>query len=447
MRRAQRRRRCESCRYDLRGATSTRCPECGHDVSQPVRLLRLRRVLLHTLLIVALLTASHLVYRIDAIKKRGWVAAVPTTVLIVCLPHQGVDFSDRGIMSQFAGEMTCRLGSGWIPPDPRDDLAQWQYRWVIRKAFDAGYGPDVEATNWRDHAVDILRGAHARDYLNPSQRTRLERMCYFIIQTRRVWPLGEIVEAGIDQEYIVRGDGIRFTAHALTAGYEDDVVEDMPTGLMIVHPSVIHGVPPRSLGKAVASGPVEYELLIERYRRDSGAWEVISREKRVLTMISESRAPDLTTHELPDSALASLSPALRIEPDSTWDSGVRLIMHASHIFETALGQSSFAVTVTLYRDGVRFGTGKITWGSARNRKTKWIGRYGRLMRWLPTEEWTIPIEAMAGQSWPNAEPLEDHEWTITIEGNPALALHDFEATSCWAGKYEFKSIPVERVKK
>lgn len=272
-------------------------------------------------------------------------------------------------------------------------------------------------------------------------------MCHFNIQTRLVWPLGQMLEARIDHEFIARGDGLRFTARALTSSYAHDVFEDIPTGGFMMHSGVNYGVPPRNLGKAEASGPVEYELLIERYRRDADVWEIMSRENRVLTTVSESRTPDLTEHELANPALASLSPALRIDRTYGTYPEVRLIMHPSRIFETALGRSCFAVSVTLSRDGMRFGSGTVTWSSLKNRQSTWAARNATMMRWLPMEEWSIHIEPVEGQSWQSAEPLEDHHWSVTIEGDPYLALRDLDATTYWAGKHEFRNIPVERIEK
>lgn len=80
--RARGRRRCPKCWYDMSGATGLRCPECGHMASHARHLYkpRRRRRAIQAGAVIALTAA--IPYHYPRVRDGGWMAAVPSTVMI-----------------------------------------------------------------------------------------------------------------------------------------------------------------------------------------------------------------------------------------------------------------------------------------------------------------------------------------------------------------------------
>jgi len=79
-------RRCPKCWYDLSRTPGLTCSECGYTAKRERRLFRGRRRWRWALVALVILIGAHLARRSPDIHERGWVAAVPTTVLILAAP-------------------------------------------------------------------------------------------------------------------------------------------------------------------------------------------------------------------------------------------------------------------------------------------------------------------------------------------------------------------------
>ncbi len=436
-RRRRYRRYCESCGYDLRGGAASRCPECGHDTSRPMRLIRFRRALLHSMMVFALLTASHLVYRVEAIQKRGWIAAVPTTVLIALLapeePDPGLPFGPR---SPLLGELGYRAELRFLPRVPvlqsaGDGVMHWQELWLVRKALRVKYGPQLGAPDWQVPAVGILRSAYERGLLTDQQMRRLEDSWYVHVETRSAWTLGTTVTARFHPQLAIFNDGYRLTAHALTPGFQDDVESHRTIDSILFVPSS------RSIGVAEQVGPVEYEFIMERYHYPASTWEEIGRQTQVITTVSASSDHGLTACELPAELIATLNPRLRQLPSG--EAEVWFDMDADPKFGMALGSATFAITLTLYCDGEQGGSGSGTWIPPDRPAGIWDP--SQYISPVASPPWQVPV-TITSQPTPPAIPTV-HRWTLVIEGDPAGALADIDSTSYWSGRHEFTDIVVE----
>ena len=79
-------RRCPRCLYDMSHTEGLTCSECGYAAKRERSLHRARTRKRWVLLSLLVLPGAHVTSRIPQIEDRGWVAAAPTTVLIVSLP-------------------------------------------------------------------------------------------------------------------------------------------------------------------------------------------------------------------------------------------------------------------------------------------------------------------------------------------------------------------------
>ena len=84
--RFRRRRRCPRCWYDMSRSPTLTCSECGYTAKKERRLFKARRRWRYVWLALLMLLAGHALRITPDVKQRGWVAAVPTTVLIAALP-------------------------------------------------------------------------------------------------------------------------------------------------------------------------------------------------------------------------------------------------------------------------------------------------------------------------------------------------------------------------
>lgn len=78
--------RCPKCWYDMAGAPTPRCPECGHLPRKALHLYRTRASKKVLAMSVATLLACGATLRGPAVMEHGWEGAVPSTVMIVAMP-------------------------------------------------------------------------------------------------------------------------------------------------------------------------------------------------------------------------------------------------------------------------------------------------------------------------------------------------------------------------
>lgn len=126
--RARGRLRCPKCWYDLSGASAGaggyRCPECGRVTKREKKLKRTHRKWWGVALALVLVIGGYGVWTTPRVVARGWVGAVPTTVLIGALPWLDAQPlleppSTEGLRTEWLFEETtdrCK-GSLWIVQD------------------------------------------------------------------------------------------------------------------------------------------------------------------------------------------------------------------------------------------------------------------------------------------------------------------------------------------
>ncbi len=121
------RRRCPRCWYDMTGIGLT-CPECGATAASAMRLYRARRRRVIVALGALILASAYGTWLVPRVKRGGWQATIPPTVLIIgmeWLPEDSI--TNRVIRSR--GEnwsLTFRMSVG--------RLFTWQRAWAITRA-------------------------------------------------------------------------------------------------------------------------------------------------------------------------------------------------------------------------------------------------------------------------------------------------------------------------
>ena len=93
--RARGRRRCGRCWYDMGGVEGLTCPECGRVARRELELGRTRRRKRLVVAAVLLVAAGQLGWLEGRVRRGGWLAAVPTEVLIVLIPQVPQEWLSR----------------------------------------------------------------------------------------------------------------------------------------------------------------------------------------------------------------------------------------------------------------------------------------------------------------------------------------------------------------
>lgn len=84
--RARGRRRCPKCWYDMAGAPSLTCPECGRTAGAERQLFRTRRYRRRALGALAIVLVGYCTLRAPALHTGQWTGLIPTSILIVIAP-------------------------------------------------------------------------------------------------------------------------------------------------------------------------------------------------------------------------------------------------------------------------------------------------------------------------------------------------------------------------
>ncbi len=124
--RSRGRRRCPKCWYDMAGV-GLKCPECGHEAGAVKRLYRPRRRRGLAALGLAILLGSYGLWIVPRVRAGGWVAAIPTTVLIIGMPWWP--------MSLIAEDSPSASEDWTLWGRHHEKCWDWQNRWIERRAL------------------------------------------------------------------------------------------------------------------------------------------------------------------------------------------------------------------------------------------------------------------------------------------------------------------------
>ncbi len=130
--RSRGRRRCPKCWYDLRGSETLTCSECGYTAKRERQFFKTRRRWRWVVVVVLLAVGARVLWLVPKAQSDGWLAAVPTTVVIGAIPHYGRDAIDELYNRPI-----------WVSPKrgPERLLWSWQVRFAKSQAARM-LGPD-----------------------------------------------------------------------------------------------------------------------------------------------------------------------------------------------------------------------------------------------------------------------------------------------------------------
>ncbi len=152
------RRRCPRCWYDMSGSPGLTCIECGYTAKRERKLRKGRRYWRFLLLVAMLLPGSHLLKVTPDVKQRGWVAAMPTTGLILCLPslEPTASRNDKPALRR-SNDPSDRLLMELI--DHRidnDSLWSMQERLLVERCFAGDRSRELAPFPWTPRSARLL---------------------------------------------------------------------------------------------------------------------------------------------------------------------------------------------------------------------------------------------------------------------------------------------------
>ncbi len=129
--RAQGRKRCPKCWYDMSSAYSLNCPECGNDTKREADLLNTRRRWKGLWLCIPVFLSAGFLWIQPEVRQNGWVSVMPNTALIL-----GLRLGDNhGLFAELDRRTQTDIGkfhpyaTGMLVTDP-ESLYHWQWRLV-----------------------------------------------------------------------------------------------------------------------------------------------------------------------------------------------------------------------------------------------------------------------------------------------------------------------------
>ena len=114
------RRRCGRCWYDMSATVGRRCPECGHEATGERALFRTRRAPRLVGVAALMLIGAYGLGVVRGVNANGWVAAMPTTAMIIAMPW----LSDKAV----EGGDASLAGRSW-----NEEMWGWQRRFLLRR--------------------------------------------------------------------------------------------------------------------------------------------------------------------------------------------------------------------------------------------------------------------------------------------------------------------------
>jgi len=142
--RSRGRKRCPKCWYSMVGAVeseggSLTCPECGRNLNNRKTLLRTRRRWRQALLAILICMLGYGSHLTSAVNRYGWIAAVPTTVLVLTVPPDNFMALPSGTIVPVSSP-ALELLRRYVRHDVlswQADLFAWRFHLAGKKAHDA----------------------------------------------------------------------------------------------------------------------------------------------------------------------------------------------------------------------------------------------------------------------------------------------------------------------
>lgn len=437
--RARNRKRCPRCWYDMIAVDGRRCPECGRQAKSGRALKRTRRRWRLTLLCLPLLIGGWILYRRPEIAARGWIAATPTSALILAQ-----DLLERPKTQSKDDLSLLRLPDGPVLRElvfrvKQGQVWDWQTEWLIRRSSDfslLSLFMRLEAE--RKYGLDtrtgiLLRKRLATDWLEPG------------VTMRDRWPADIPVWVRIDPDGFVKFGGTDYQLR-----YVPEVAKPNECTAILEGGRVIRGSrwlpdldPDTTIGTlAPGDSSVQFRVevsAIDPYARDGIAYPLTELDLHV--PIRQVRSIDAILTPVQGHAIDSaLLHGLHGSISQRTDTGeLKITLRASELllqrlrvrFNTALG-----LTATLYHGDTELASASY-WTEPHKYRTdplnpNWVLVSLPVVEHEPTRYWGSIERSITRES-----EVCTH-CSIKIRSNPVMALRHFEFDQYWAGEVELR---------
>ncbi|MDY7108855.1 MAG: hypothetical protein SYC29_09475 [Planctomycetota bacterium] len=397
--RFRRRRRCPRCWYDMSRSPTLTCSECGYAAKKERRLFKARRRWRYVWLALLLLLAGHALRITPEVRERGWVAAVPTSVLVYVAP-----------VRDDAWEIFDLFNSGPLLGDAKDPL-------LIELRLRAA---QRELTLWQWH---VFLDRVFRKHPNSLAQT---------VETRDQWPAGMPVAVQFFAPWFAfSGDDEDVIIRARLAGTDEpwrERVFGVWGGELTREERVPRlGTPPSDASEIRLDIEILLGARVSRPSRTSPSivdrtavkriWAGQSHPIRIAGRIEDVMKSYTTAYA--DGEILDLSPNLVRDGEG----GLQLRLRTSSWHLGGQEDSvdwSLGLAVEVRRDGQPVARAAVLYPMVE------LGVHAtRFASWETFDlEW---IEEPPGQ-------LTQGQWKIVLRGDPAVALYDLRRDTYWAGE-------------
>ena len=410
--RARGRRRCPRCWYDMSHSNGLRCSECGRTAPNEKHLLRTRRRLIPALL-AAIVASAGASYAIERGNQHGWLALMPTRVVVMSLPFSGDGYAS------LTTELTMRIGRRTLTDGQVQSLVkrclrgdmlarpvspEWQRKYGTllancRGVVPEGFGLDKELLKLPAQVELTSRGAWPED----------APIC-LLLDVREWWPAGTECRITLTPQWNPddpitiwrdaaprspgrpgRGNPNRYRAYPL-------VIHDPPAGTRL-----------------------EFDVVVERLAPgEKPSWQEVQAEAITVDVKLAGTLADTLQPSANDELQTAMQDAFgRVVK---WTSGRSPVRVSFDRRPTYAVQTSEDILIGAVVDILHAGT---------------LAR--RLELWwplTPTAAYDIGfVVAYEDETLIKDANEDDNQWTMLVRGDPAIAIRAGTGTAYWAGEF------------
>ena len=389
-----------------------RCSECGRTVPNEKHLLRTRRRLIPALL-AAIVASAGASYAIERGNQRGWVALLPTRVVMMSLPFSGDSYAP------LTAELTMRIG--------RRTMTEGQVRSLVKRCLRGDMLARPVSPEWERKYGTLL--ANCRGVVPDGfglDKELLKLPAHIELTSRRSWPVDAPICLRLDvREWWPAGTECRVT---LTPRWDPDdpiiiwrdAAPRSPArpgtrnrNRVRPYPLVIHDPPD--------STRLEFDVVLERLvPGENPSWEEIQAE----AITVEVKLSGTLANTLQPSPNDQLQAAMEntFGQVRKWTSGrspVRVSFDRRPTYNVDTTENVVIGTVVdiLHADTL-----------AR-----------RLELWWPLTQTALDdigfVVAYEDEALIKDANDEDEQWTMLVRGDPAVALRAGTGTTYWDGEF------------
>ena len=389
------------------------CSECGHTTTNEKHFLRTRRRLVPALL-AAIVASAAASYAIERGNQRGWLALMPTRVVLMSLPFSGDSHAS------LTTEITMRIG--------RRTMTDGQVRSLVKRCLRGDMLARPVSPEWERKYGTLL--ANCRGVLPEGfglDEELLKLPAHVELTSHRSWPEDAPICLRLDvREWWPAGTQCRVT---LTPQWDPDdpitiwrdAAPRSPArpgprnrNRVRAYPLIIHDPP--------GGTRLEFDVVLERLvPGENPSWE----ENRSEAMIVNVKRTGSLSETLQPSANEALQAAMKATFGLgvvKWTSGrsplrVRFDRRQSYEVDTDQDIVIGAVVDIMHADTL-----------AR-----------RLELWWPLPPTTSNdisyVVAYEDEELVKGVNAEDDQWAMLVRGDPAVALRAGTGTTYWAGEF------------